>query len=116
MANSQGNFQLNVFKPLIAYNMLESIELLAGGCQAFDQHCIIGLQPDEHRIAELVERSLMLVTALTPKIGYDRASEIAKYAHEHSLTLRDAALQVAAISGEEFDRCVQPKAMVHPTS
>ena len=116
MANSQGNFQLNVFKPLIAYNMLESIELLAGGCQAFDQHCIIGLQPDEHRIAELVERSLMLVTALTPKIGYDRASEIAKYAHEHSLTLRDAALQVAAISGEEFDRCVQPEAMVHPTS
>ena len=109
---SQGNFELNVFKPLIAHNVLESIELLAGACNSFREHCIEGLQANTHRIERLLNQSLMLVTALTPAIGYDRASAIAKHAHRHGLSLREAALVLGEISGEEFDQWVRPDQMV----
>jgi fumarate hydratase class II len=109
---SQGNFELNVFKPLIAHNVLESIELLAGACRSFREHCIDGLRANEQRIERLLNQSLMLVTALTPAIGYDRASAIAKHAHRHGLSLREAALVLGEISGEEFDHWVRPEQMV----
>jgi fumarate hydratase class II len=112
MAASQGNFELNVFKPLIAHNVLESIELLAGACSSFREHCIVGLHANEQRIERLLNQSLMLVTALTPAIGYDRASGIAKHAHKHGLSLREAALVLGEISGEEFDQWVRPEKML----
>ncbi len=116
MAASQGNFELNVYKPLIAHNVLESIDLLRGACDGFRQHCIEGLQANERRITRLLNESLMLVTALTPAIGYDRASAIAKHAHHHGLSLREAALALGDISGEEFDDWVQPETMVQARS
>jgi fumarate hydratase class II len=112
MAASQGNFELNVFKPLIAHNLLESIELLAGACDGLRRHCLEGLEPDRQRIAEQLDRSLMLVTALTPVIGYDRACLIAKHAHQHRLSLREAALALGEISPEDFDNAIDPEAMV----
>ena len=112
LAASQGNFELNVFKPVIAHNVLESIELLAGGCTSFRAHCIEGLRANESRIETLLDQSLMLVTALTPAIGYDRACAIAKHAHNHQLSLREAALVLGEISAEEFDRWVQPEQMI----
>ncbi len=112
MAASQGNFELNVFKPLLAHNVLESIELLAGACRSFREHCIEGLRANEQRIERLLNQSLMLVTALTPAIGYDRASGIAKHAHKHGLSLREAALVLGEINGEEFDQWVRPERMV----
>ena len=112
MGASQGNFELNVFKPLIAHNVLESIELLAGACSSFREHCIEGLRANEQRIERLLNQSLMLVTALTPAIGYDRASGIAKHAHKHGLSLREAALVLGEVSGEEFDQWVRPERMV----
>jgi fumarate hydratase, class II len=112
LAASQGNFELNVFKPVIAHNVLESIELLAGGCTSFRRHCVEGLRANESRIETLLDQSLMLVTALTPAIGYDRACAIAKHAHNHQLSLKEAALVLGEISAEEFDRWVQPEQMV----
>jgi fumarate hydratase class II len=112
MAASQGNFELNVFKPLIAHNLLESIDLLAGSCGTFREFCIEGLRADVAHIEAQRDRSLMLVTALTPSIGYDRACAIARHAHQHRLSLREAALLLGEISGEEFDRCVRPERMV----
>ncbi len=112
MAASQGNFELNVFKPLIAHNLLESIALLAGACDGLRLHCLEGLQADTGRIQALLDQSLMLVTALTPVIGYDRACTIAKHAHQHRLSLREAALMLGEISAEEFDRCVSPDRML----
>ena len=112
MAASQGNFELNVFKPLIAHNLLESLELLAGGCRSFRKHCIEGLSANVPRIERLLNQSLMLVTALTPAIGYDRACAIAKHAHKHGLSLKEAALVLGDISAEEFDQWVRPEQMV----
>ncbi len=112
MAASQGNFELNVFKPLIAHNVLESIELLTGGCHGLRQHCIEGLEADPVRISQLLERSLMLVTALTPAIGYDRACAIAHHAHERNLSLREAALELGGISAEQLDQLLRPDRMV----
>jgi fumarate hydratase class II len=112
MAASQGNFELNVFKPLIAHNLLESITLLAGACDGLRLHCLEGLQADTGRIQALLDQSLMLVTALTPVIGYDRACTIAKHAHQHRLSLREAALMLGEISAEEFDRCLSPDRML----
>ena len=112
MAASQGNFELNVFKPLIALNLLQSIELLAGGCHAFREHCIEGLEPDRTRIGTLLDQSLMLVTALAPAIGYDGACRIARHAHVHRLSLREAALVLGEISPEAFDRCIDPARMI----
>jgi fumarate hydratase class II len=108
----QGHLELNVFKPLIAHNVLRSIDLLATGMTGFAEHCVEGLEADEKRIAELVERSLMLVTALAPAIGYDAAAAIAKKAHAEGTTLREAALALGAIDASEFDRLVRPEAML----
>jgi fumarate hydratase class II len=112
MAASQGNFELNVFKPLIAHNLLESIALLTGACDGFRQFCLEGLQANESRIQQLLEQSLMLVTALTPAIGYDQACAIAKHAHSQQISLKQAALELGAISAEEFDRWVKPELMI----
>ena len=112
MAASQGNFELNVFKPLIAHNLLESIDLLGGACQGFRDHCVVGLRADLARINGYLESSLMMVTALTPLLGYDRASSIAHHAHENQLSLRAAALELGEISPEEFDNVMRPEEMV----
>ncbi len=105
---ASGNFQLNVFRPLIIHNLLQSIRLLADGMDSFDRHCAAGIVPDRQRIGEHLERSLMLVTALNPHIGYDKAAEIAKKAHREGSTLRAAALALGYVSGEDFDRWVVP--------
>ena len=112
LAASQGNFELNVFKPLIAHNLLESIELLSGSCTSFREHCIEGLEANGSRIETLLDQSLMLVTALTPQVGYDRACAIAKHAHNHQLSLKEAALVLGEISAEQFDSWVQPDQMI----
>jgi fumarate hydratase class II len=112
MAASQGNFELNVFKPLIALNCLRSIELLAGACAGLREHCIVGLKADRERIAAHLNQSLMLVTALTPVLGYDTACSIARHAHAHRLNLRESAEHLGHISPEAFDRLVDPKRMV----
>jgi fumarate hydratase, class II len=111
----QGHLELNVFKPLIAANVLRSIDLLATGMTGFAKHCVEGLQADEARIAELVDRSLMLVTALTPAIGYDAAAAIAKKAHGDGTTLREAALALGTVDAETFDRLMDPASMTGPT-
>jgi fumarate hydratase class II len=111
-ANSQGHLQLNVYMPLIAHTMVESIGLLSDAINSFNSNCVIGLKPNEEKIAENLERSLMLVTALSPKIGYDRAAEIAKYAHENGLSLREAAVGRGIITEGEFDELVDPAKMV----
>ncbi|RBA57464.1 class II fumarate hydratase [Stutzerimonas zhaodongensis] len=111
-AASQGHLQLNVFKPVIVHNMLESIRLLADGCRNFNTHCIVGLEPDAARMAEHLERGLMLVTALNPHIGYDKAAEIAKKAYAEGTTLREAALALGYLTDEEFDQWVRPETML----
>jgi len=108
----QGHLELNVFKPLIGANVLRSIDLLAVGMESFAERCVDGLEPDRRRIAELVDRSLMLVTALAPEIGYDNAAKIAKYAHEHGLTLKEAGLGLGLVDEATFDRVVRPEVMV----
>ncbi len=113
-AGSQGNFQLNVYKPVMVHNVLESIELLADAVAAFDRFCAQGLEPDEAAIDEHLERNLMLVTALNRHIGYDNAAQIAKTAHAQGLSLREAALASGHVSAEEFDRWVDPLAMTRP--
>ena len=108
----QGNFELNVYKPLIIHAFLQSVRLLADGLRSFDEHCAVGITADLGRIEELVQRSLMLVTALNPHIGYDKAAAIAKLAHHEQLTLREAALRLGYVTEEEFDRWVRPELMV----
>ncbi|HVA88092.1 MAG TPA: class II fumarate hydratase [Candidatus Saccharimonadales bacterium] len=114
-AGSQGNFELNVFKPLIARDLLHGVELLTDGSRSFREHCVEGLEPDEERIAEHVAGSLMLVTALAPHIGYDKAAAIAKTAHHDRTTLRAAAIASGSVTGEEFDAWVRPREMTRPT-
>jgi fumarate hydratase class II len=111
---SQGHFELNVYKPVLAANMLQSIRLLADASRSFTDHCVVGIKADEKRIRELMERSLMLVTALTPKIGYDKAAEIAKTAHKNGTTLREEAVRLGCLTGAEFDRLVRPERMTRP--
>ncbi len=113
-AGTQGNFQLNVYKPVMAHNVLESIALLADACDAFEAHCARGLLPNLPRIRENLEKNLMLVTALNRQIGYDRAAEIAKKAHKEGLSLREAALASGYVGAEEFDLWVDPEAMTRP--
>jgi fumarate hydratase, class II len=113
-AGSQGNFQLNVFKPVIIHNFLHSVRLLTDACRSFREHCIEGMQLDRACIQHNLNSSLMLVTALTPKIGYDKAAEIAKKAHHEKLTLREAALQLGHLTEKEFDEIVRPENMTHP--
>jgi fumarate hydratase class II len=108
----QGHLELNVFKPLIGANVIRSINLLADGMDSFRQRCLEGLEPDEKRISELMNRSLMLVTALAPEIGYDKAAEIAKHAHKTGKTLKEAGLELGHIDEETFDRVVKPETMV----
>ncbi|MEO8342546.1 MAG: class II fumarate hydratase [Gallionella sp.] len=109
-----GNFELNVFKPLIAHNFSQSVRLLADGMTSFEEHCVRGIEANRGRIAELMERSLMLVTALTPHIGYDRAAEIAKRAHHDGNTLKQAALALGYVTEQDFDRWVRPANMIYP--
>ena len=113
-AASQGNFELNVFKPVIAYNFLQSVRLLADSARSFNDNCAIGIEPDRARIKELVDKSLMLVTALNRKIGYDNAAKIAKTAHKNGTTLREEAIKLGLLTGEEFDAEVKPEQMVGP--
>ncbi len=112
IGGASGNFELNVFRPLIAHNFLQSLRLLADGMKSFDQHCAQGIEPNQARIDELLERSLMLVTALNPHIGYDKAAEIAKRAHHEGWTLRQAAIASGHLTGEQFDAWVVPGKMV----
>jgi fumarate hydratase class II len=112
IGGASGNFELNVFKPLIAHNFLQSVRLLADGMQSFELHCARGITANQERISELLEQSLMLVTALTPHIGYDRAAEIAKHAHKAGSSLRDAALALGYVSADNFDQWVTAKNMV----
>jgi fumarate hydratase class II len=114
VAASQGPLELNVFKPVLVYNVLQSIRLLADAARSFTDHCVVGIRADEARIGELVQRSLMLVTALTPKIGYDNAAKIAKAAHANGTTLREEAIRLGLISAEDFDRLVRPAQMTRP--
>ena len=114
IAASQGHFELNVYKPVIAYAMLQSIRLLADATVSFTDHCVVGIRANEARIAELVKNSLMLVTALAPEIGYDRAAAIAKAAHANGTSLREEALRLGYVSASEFDRLVRPEKMIRP--
>jgi fumarate hydratase class II len=114
IAGSQGHLELNVFKPVIAYNLLQSIRLIADAASSFAAHCIAGIEPDRARIDELMHRSLMLVTALTPHIGYDKAAEIAKRALAEGSTLKAAALALGYVSAEDFDHWVDPSSMLGP--
>ena len=115
IGGASGNFELNVFKPLIAHNMLQSIRLLADGMASFDRHCVQGIRANRERIGELMERSLMLVTALVPHIGYDKAAEIAKRASRDGTTLKQAALDSGYVTAADYERWVDPRAMIHPS-
>ncbi|MFQ5626487.1 MAG: class II fumarate hydratase [Methyloligellaceae bacterium] len=115
IAGSQGHFELNVYKPVIAYAVLQSILLLADASVSFTDNCVAGIEPNRERIADLMERSLMLVTALAPEIGYDKASEIAKAAHKNGTTLREEALRLGYVSEADFDRIVRPQDMIGPS-
>jgi fumarate hydratase class II len=116
MANSQGQFQLNVYKPVMLHNVLESIRLLADGCRSFEAHCARGLEPNREQIKKHVEESLMLVTALTPHIGYEKCAAIALLAHREGLKLKDAAVKSGFVTNREFDEWVRPDKMAKPHS
>jgi fumarate hydratase, class II len=114
VAGSQGHFELNVYKPVLAYCMMHSIQLLADVSRSFTENCVEGIRADEKRIRELMERSLMLVTALAPRIGYDNAAKVAKTAHARGTTLKEEAVRLGFVSATEFDRLVQPEKMTRP--
>jgi fumarate hydratase class II len=114
VAGSQGHFELNVYKPVLAYCMINSIQLLADVVRSFTEHCVDGIRADEKRIRELMQRSLMLVTALAPKIGYDNAAKVAKAAHANGTTLKEEALRLGFVTAAEFDRLVRPDRMTRP--
>ncbi len=116
IGGASGNFELNVYKPLLAHNLLQSIRLLADGMHSFEHHCVQGITANRERIADLMERSLMLVTALAPHIGYDKAAEIAKRAHHEGTTLKEAALALGYVTADEYERWVVPAEMIHPAS
>ena len=113
-AGSQGNFELNVFKPVIIFNFLNSVRLLSDACRSFTKHCVAGMELNLEQIEQNVKNSLMLVTALSPRIGYDKAAQIAHKAHHEHLSLRDAALALGYLTAEEFDEFVRPEKMTHP--
>ena len=113
-AGSQGNFELNVFKPVMIFNYLHSVELLADACNSFVEHCVHGIEVNMEKIEHYVDNSLMLVTALAPKIGYDQAAQVAKAAHKSGISLREAALKLGFVTAEEFDAAVHPEDMTHP--
>jgi fumarate hydratase class II len=113
-AGSQGQLELNVFKPVIIFNFLNSVRLLADACRSFTDHCVNGMELNFQRIEQNVKNSLMLVTALSPKIGYDKAAEIAHLAHHEHLSLREAALKLGYLTAKEFDDLVRPENMTRP--
>src|SRR5712672_2330081 len=113
-AGSQGNFELNVFKPVIIFNYLHSVELLADVCNSFVEHCVQGIEVNREQVDKYVKNSLMLVTALSPKIGYDKAAKVAHTAHHENTSLREAAVKLGFLTGEEFDALVHPEDMTHP--
>ena len=114
IAGSQGNFELNVYKPVMAYNLLQSVRLLGDASQSFNEHCAVGIEPNLETIDDKLRRSLMLVTALNPLVGYDNAAKIAKHAYKKNTTLREAAIELGLLTGEQFDEAVQPEDMVGP--
>ena len=114
IAGSQGNFELNVFKPVMVFNYLHSVELLADACNSFVDHCVVGIEVNRAQIDHYVSNSLMLVTALAPKIGYDNAAKVAKAAHHSGISLREAAIKLGYVTAEEFDAIVKPGDMTHP--
>ena len=114
IAGSSGHLQLNTYKPLMIHNLIWSITLLTESITSFNLHCAVGLEPNEEVIRHHLEQSLMLVTALNPAIGYDKAAAIAKKAHAEGLTLKESAVALGLLTAEEFERLVQPKKMVHP--
>src|ERR1700743_872657 len=114
VAGSQGHFELNVYKPVMAYSFLQSVRLMADAAVSFTEHCIVGIEPRRDNIKAGLERSLMLVTALAPKIGYDAAAKIAKTAHKNGTTLKEEALKTGLVTAEEFDRIVRPEDMIGP--
>jgi fumarate hydratase class II len=114
VANTHSHLQLNVFKPVMAYALLQSVRLLADACDSFVVRCIDGIEASTQRLRQLMEQSLMLVTALNPHIGYDNAATIAKKAHTEGLTLREAALATGLLTGAQFDQWVRPEDMIHP--
>jgi fumarate hydratase class II len=113
-AGSQGNFELNVFKPVMIHNLLHSIRLLHDACHAFEEYCIKGIELNRAQIDEHLQRSLMLVTALNPHIGYDKSAQVAKNAHKKGISLRESAIELGYLTGEEFDNYVKPAEMTHP--
>jgi fumarate hydratase class II len=114
VAGSQGHFELNVFKPVMIYDLLQSGRLIADACRSFADNCVRGIRANKPRIEQLLNQSLMLVTALNPHIGYDNAAKVAKKAHAENLSLREAAVALGLLSGEEFDRLVRPEDMLGP--
>jgi fumarate hydratase class II len=114
MAGSRGNLELNVCKPVMAYNVLQSIALMTDACRGFREFCVEGLKPDYEQIDHHLRNSLMLVTALTPIIGYDDAAKVAKKAQKERTTLREATMELGLMTGEEFDQAVRPENMTHP--
>jgi fumarate hydratase class II len=113
-ADSQGHFELNVYNPLMAYCFLQSVQLLSDASVSFTDNCVVGIEAREDNIKAALERSLMLVTALAPKIGYDNAAKIAKTAHKNNTTLREEALKTGLVTAEEYDRLVRPEEMTRP--
>ena len=114
IAGASGNFELNVYRPVLAYNILQSIKLLADGCRSFTKNTVSGVEPNHDRINHNLYNSLMLVTALNPHIGYDKAAQVAKKAFNDQSSLRDAVIELGFLSGEEFDRYIDPESMISP--
>ncbi|MFQ5451619.1 MAG: lyase family protein, partial [Nitrospinaceae bacterium] len=114
VAGSSGNFELNVFKPVMIYNLLQSLRLLADSCESFDKHCVQGIEANVERIEAHLKNSLMLVTALNPHIGYDNAAKVAKNAYQENTSLKEAAVALGLMTAEEFDEKVRPEKMIGP--
>jgi fumarate hydratase class II len=113
IGGSNGHFELNVFKPVIVFNVLNSIRLIADACESFTDHCVVGIEANRQQIKRHLDNSLMLVTALNPHIGYDNAAKIAKTAHKNGTTLKDEAVKLGLLSAEQFDKMVKPEDMIH---
>src|SRR5690606_26912398 len=115
IGGATGHFELNVFKPVIIFNVLQSIRLLADGARSFTHNCVVGIEANEQRIHKLLYESLMLVTALNPHIGYDNAAKVAKKAHHEGTTLKEACVALGVLSAEDFDKLVKPETMLGPS-
>jgi fumarate hydratase class II len=114
LADAQGQLELNTFKPLMAFNILQSLQLLSDAMESFRRYCVVGLRANTGQLAATMEKSLMLVTVLTDILGYDKAAELVDYANQHALTLREAVLKTATMSADEFDQRVRPEMMLRP--